>query len=72
MSDTPSQSVRAHEPSNCECCHSSSRSAWEVPDTEWSHTAGVVLLDYLRGLTEFRYPCTVLLNPVAEVGGSAE
>jgi len=39
---------------------------------EWKHIAAVVLLDYLRGLTEFKYPCTVLLNPVAEVQASAE
>jgi hypothetical protein len=39
---------------------------------EWRHIAGVVLLDYLRGIDEFKYACTILLNPFAEVGASAE
>ncbi|MCK6536213.1 MAG: hypothetical protein L6Q84_24875 [Polyangiaceae bacterium] len=33
--------------------------------TDWAHIAGVVVLDYLRGVDVFKYPCTVLLNPQA-------
>jgi hypothetical protein len=31
----------------------------------WRHVSAVVLLDYLRGVNEFKYPCTVFLNPWA-------
>lgn len=44
---------------------------------EWKHVSGVVLLDYLRGQTErgvdeFKYCCTVLPNPTADVQVEAE
>lgn len=35
---------------------------------EWQHVAGVVLLDYLRGVDDLWYGCTVLLNPSLPVG----
>lgn len=38
----------------------------------WRHIAGVVLLDYIRGSDAFMYGCTVLLNPVANHGASAD
>ena len=39
---------------------------------EWKHVSGVVLLDYLRGVDEFKYPCTVLLNPAADAKASPD
>lgn len=41
------------------------RGSFDEP--EWRHVSAVVLLDYLRGFDEFKYPCTVLLNPWATV-----
>ena len=34
------------------------------------HVSGVVMVDYLRGTESFSYPCTVLLNPTADVPAS--
>jgi hypothetical protein len=48
----------------------SRRGKFWTPD--WKHVSGVVLLDYLRGVDEFKYPCTVLLNPAADVKALAE
>jgi hypothetical protein len=39
---------------------------------EWAHISGVVLLDYVRGVDQFKYQCTVLLNPVATATASSE
>lgn len=39
---------------------------------DWKHVSGVVVLDYLRGHSDFLYPCTVLLNPVASVPGAPD
>jgi hypothetical protein len=40
--------------------------------SEWKHVSGVVMLDYLRGETRFEYPCTILLNPNADVQAKAD
>jgi hypothetical protein len=42
---------------------------WTV---DWQHVSGVVALDYLRGVDVFTYPCTVLLNPKANVQASPD
>jgi hypothetical protein len=40
--------------------------------TEWSHVGGVMLLDYIAGISlrngaeRFQYPCMTVLNPLAE------